>query len=122
MLNIRAVAAFVFVSILLVLGGWDMFEGRWVRENGRIAGHSTHTRLVCSSRDNKDECRNWETETDYYLVVNHHGRMEDAKVTWFTYVQYSDGQSCSISYREGGVFGIHWFQTVNAPVSDQPAW
>jgi hypothetical protein len=109
-------------ALVLALSAWDIFEGSWVSHTGKVTARTTSltSKTVCDARNAKDECTasHTEYETVHYTTVSHEGEIDVVKVNVITYMMYGEGSLVQISYREGGVLGIHWFCTISAPKAD----
>lgn len=110
------------VGLVLVLSAWDIFEGSWVSHHGKVTARMTsiESHDVCDTRSSKGDCTSSHTEyeTVFYTTVSHEGEVDVVKVNVITYMLYGEGSLVQITYREGGVFHIHWFATISAPKTD----
>lgn len=112
----------VLFVLLITLVIWDIEEGKWVKENGTVARQYEYTSYdtSCTKRDNKGNCMSSVTYPveHYCLVVVHQGKTDQTEVTIFTYGKFPVGSRCQITYREGGVLGIHYFIIINDPMTE----
>lgn len=91
-----------FILTVASLSSWDIAKGEWVTNNGVIAG-----KFVDVDCDGEGDC-----DTTYYVEVNHTGGHDNVSVTFWDYWKYSSGTPVRINYREGGVFHVRWFASV----------